>query len=163
MPRQKGLDVVVESGSLLPDETCEGMKYSPRIAVGNLRAPFLAVIMEELDVPQGAFTHWLLWNVDRMDVIPRNLPKVEEFSTPVRGRQGRNSFGEIGYTAPCPPRGARRRFRFRVFGVNDELDIRPGSTGRDLERALEGHILQYGEATVEYERPMPENVLGRAP
>jgi len=163
MPRQKGLEVAVESGSFTSEETCEGTKYSPRVVIGNLRAPFLAVIMDQLDVPQGAFTHWLLWNVERMEVIPRNLPKAEEFDTPIRGRQGRNSFGEIGYTAPCPPQGAKRRFRFRVFGVNEELDLRPGATGRDLERALEGHILQYGEATVTYERPMPKNVIGRTP
>ncbi len=162
MPRQKGLDVEVESGNLDVEETCEGMQYSPRISVSNLRAPFLAVVMEDADHPTGNFPHWLLWNVEKMDIIPRNLPKREEFAEPVRGFQGRNGFGRVGYDAPCPPQGAKRRYRFRVFGVNGELDLRPGATGRDLEKALEGHILQYGEAVVTYERPTGKNI-GQAP
>lgn len=163
MPRQKELDVVVETGELDIEETCEGMQYSPRIAIGNLRSPFLAVVMEDADHPTGNFPHWLLWNVERMDIIPRNIPKREEFTKPIRGVQGRNGFGRIGYDAPCPPKGAKRRYRFRVFGVNDELDLKPGATGRDLEKALEGHILQYGEAIVTYERPSGKNIPGTAP
>jgi len=50
-----------------------------------------------------------------------------------------------------------------VFGVNDELDLKPGATGRDLEKALEGHILQYGEAIVTYEHPSGKNIPGKAP
>lgn len=163
MPRQKGLEVSVEAGTFTDDEVCEGTQYSPQIIIGNLRSPFLAVIMDEIDVPQGAMVHWLLWNVEKAESIPRNLPKKEEIGRPIRARQGRNSYGEIGYTAPCPPRGAKRRYRFRVFGLTNELELRAGATGRDLERALEGNIAQYGEATVLYERPLSGNILGRAP
>lgn len=163
MPRQKELDVVVETGELDIEETCEGMQYSPRIAIGNLRSPFLAVVMEDADHPTGNFPHWLLWNVERMDIIPRNIPKREEFTKPIRGVQGRNGFGRIGYDAPCPPQGDKRCYRFRVFGVSEELDLRPGGTSRDLEDALEGRILQYGEAIVTYERPTMKNVPATAP
>jgi len=163
MPRRKGLEVTVESGGLDVDQTCEGMKYSPRIAIGNLRAPFLAVLMEDADHPTGNFPHWVLWNVERTDLIPRNIPKREEFSQPIRGVQGRNGFGRIGYDAPCPPQGDKRCYRFRVFGVSEELDLRPGGTSRDLEDALEGRILQYGEAIVTYERPARKNVPATAP
>ena len=163
MPRQKGLEVTVESGEFGIDQTCEGMQYSPRIAIGNLRAPFLAVLMEDADHPTGNFPYWVLWNVERTELIPRNLPKREEFSQPIRGIQGRNGFGRIGYDAPCPPQGAKRRFRFRVFGVNGELDLRPGGTPKDLENALEGRILQYGEAIVTYERPDRKNISATAP
>lgn len=163
MPRQKGLEISVEAGNLTKDEVCEGEKYSPMILIGNLKAPFLAVIMDELDVPQGAMVHWLLWNVEKAESIPRNLPKKEIIDRPIRGVQGRNSFGEIGYTAPCPPQGAKRRYRFRVFGLTEELELEGGSTGRDLERTIEGKILQYGETTVRYERPMNGNILGTAP
>ncbi len=163
MPREKGLEVTVESGEFGIDQTCEGMQYSPRIAIGNLRAPFLAVLMEDADHPTGNFPYWVLWNVERTELIPRNLPKREEFSQPIRGIQGRNGFGRIGYDAPCPPQGAKRRFRFRVFGVNGELDLRPGGTPKDLENALEGRILQYGEAIVTYERPDRKNISATAP
>ena len=163
MPRQKGLEVSVEAGSFGNDEVCEGNKYSPQIVIGNLRAPYLAVIMDEIDVPQGTMVHWLLWNVEKAEAIPRNLPKREELDRPIRGRQGRNSFGDIGYTAPCPPRGSRRRYRVRVFGQSEEIELEGGSTGRDLEHALEGRITQYGEALLSYERPGTGNVLGRAP
>ena len=47
-PRQRGLEVTVESGNLTDDEVCEGVHYSPRLTIGNLRAPFIAVVMEEM-------------------------------------------------------------------------------------------------------------------
>lgn len=163
MPRQKGMEVTVEKGALTNDEVCEGTKYSPQVVLGNLRSPFVAIIMDDTDAPQSAFVHWLLWNAEKAEAIPRNLPKEAEIDRPVRARQGRNSFGEIGYTAPCPPKGSRHRYRFRVFGVDNELELPGGATGRDLERALEGHIQQYGEAIVTYERAVPASVLGKAP
>jgi Raf kinase inhibitor-like YbhB/YbcL family protein len=162
-PRQRGLEVAVESGYLTDDEVCEGTRYSPQISLGNLRAPFVAVIMEEMGRSGPTDVHWLLWNVERAEVIPRNLPKEADIARPIRGRQGRNSYGEIGYSAPCPPRGAKRNYRFRVFGLGEELDLEGGATGRDLEREMEGKILQFGEASMVYERPVSGNVLGRAP
>ncbi|NLI74132.1 MAG: YbhB/YbcL family Raf kinase inhibitor-like protein [Euryarchaeota archaeon] len=158
MPREKSLDVTVESGEFDIDETCEGLEYSPRIDIENLHAPFLAVLMEDADHPTGNFPHWLLWNVEQAEMIPRNLPKQEVFEQPVRGVQGRNGFGRIGYDAPCPPQGAKRRYRFRVFGLVDKLDLRAGAAGREMEKALEGQILQYGEAIVTYERPDRKNI-----
>ena len=112
MPRQKELDVVVETGELDIEETCEGMQYSPRIAIGNLRSPFLAVVMEDADHPTGNFPHWLLWNVERMDIIPRNIPKREEFTKPIRGVQGRNGFGRR-LRRPRPPRAQALSLRVR--------------------------------------------------
>lgn len=162
-PRQRGLEIIVEAGALSDDEVCEGTQYSPQVTIGNLRAPFVAVIMEEMGRSGPVNVHWLLWNVERAEAIPRNLPKQPEISRPIRGRQGRNSFGVIGYSAPCPPRGAKRSYRFRVFGLSEELELEGGATGRDLEREMEGKILQFGEATVEYERPMTGNILGTPP
>lgn len=162
-PRQRGLEVKVESGYLTEDEVCEGTQYSPQVVIENLRAPFVAVVMEEMGRTGPTNVHWLLWNVERTEAIPRNLPKEAEIVQPIRGRQGRNSFGNMGYSAPCPPQGARRNYRFRVFGLGEELDLEGGATGRDLERTMEGKILQFGEAMMVYERPMSGNVLGRAP
>lgn len=162
-PRQRGLEVIVERGELTDDEVCEGTKYSPQITIGNLRAPFIAVVMEEMGRTGPTNVHWLLWNVEKGEAVPRNLPKQAEITRPVRGRQGRNSYGDIGYAAPCPPQGAKRSYRFRVFGLGEELDLEGGATGRDLERAMEGKILQFGEATMVYERPMSGNYLGTPP
>jgi Raf kinase inhibitor-like YbhB/YbcL family protein len=153
MPMEKGLDVNLEEGRLIKDESCDGMQYSPRVLIGRLRAPYIALILNDQD-GQG-HVHWLLWNVPAREDIPRNLPKVAELLTPIAGLQGRNSFGEIGYSSVCPPRGERHRYRIRIFGLNGPLDLRPGASGRDLERALEGHILQYGELIVNYDRPLP--------
>lgn len=162
-PRQRGLEVTVEGGELTDDEVCEGTQYSPQLTIGNLRAPFVAVVMEEMGRAGPVNVHWLLWNAERAEAIPRNLPKQPEITRPIRGRQGRNSYGDIGYSAPCPPQGAKRSYRFRVFGLGEELELKGGASGRDLERAMEGKILQFGEATMKYERPVSGNVLGTPP
>jgi len=66
--------------------------------------------------------------------------------------QGRNSFGEIGYAGPCPPPGKPHRYYFRIFGLDRMLDLREGASAADLRKAMQGHVLQVGEAVATYGR-----------
>jgi hypothetical protein len=71
---------------------------------------------------------------------------------PLRAVQGKNSFGKIGYSGPCPPHGKPHRYFFRIYGLDTLLDLPGGSAKDQLVRAMRDHIVQYGETYVTYGR-----------
>ena len=148
MQRQFGaLKVGVEIGGLDREETCEGQGFSPMVRLEGARSPFLALIMEDAGPPNN--TYWMLWNVPRLDNIPRNLPSSPELDGPIVGRQGRNVSGSFGYAAPCPS-GQEDRYVLRVYGLERELDLNPEATREEFIRAAEGNAREYGEDVMTY-------------
>ena len=136
-----------------PDEyTCEGNDTSSQIVIEGVNATSLAMIMDDSHAPVGTFTHWVIWNMPPIDVIPANFPKDAGVEEPFFALQGNNSAGEIGYLGPCPPPGKPHRYFFRVYGLDTMLDLEPGASWQDLEEAMQGHVLQKGEAMATYER-----------
>jgi len=149
--RSHDLKVTVERDGILPAETCDGPDYTPQIEIEGLWAPYLAVVVDD-PTSTGGLVHWLIWNMPAMARIPRNIPKAMEISFPVPAVQGRNSFDRIGYTGPCPPEGGVHTYSIRVYGLDEKVEARPGSGREVLERAMAGHIVQYGQADVRYSR-----------
>ena len=79
-------------------------------------------------------------------------PKNPNGYLPYNRSTGSNSFGTIGYSGPCPPRGQTHRYFFKVYGLDAELDLAPGATKEELLHAMGGHVVQYGETYVTYGR-----------
>ncbi len=139
--------------SQVPREfTCLGKDISPEIDIGNVNAKSLAIILDDPDAPRGTFTHWIMWNINPVSTIPKGIPNLLTIETPIVAVQGVNSGGEIGYTGPCPPPGKPHRYFFRIYGLDIILNLKAGSRRVDLENAMEGHILQQGEAMATFGR-----------
>jgi len=149
-PDHRDLEIEVEDGSFPESATCKGANLSPEIRINGLWSPYLALIMDDPDAHQGGFTHWTLWNVPRADRIPAEVPASPEVNWPVHGVQGRNSFGGVGYSGPCPPEGERHRYDVRVYGLDGPLDVPPAASREDLEKALSGRVIQYGQAQITF-------------
>jgi len=134
--------------------TCDGEDISPKIRVGGLesRVKSLAVVVVDPDAPGGTFTHWVAWNLKPLREIPENVPKEPVVKAPIKAVQGKNDFGRIGYNGPCPPKGRPHRYVFKVYALDTELSLPPGASRSELERAIKGHVLQYGEAVATYGR-----------
>jgi len=136
----------------IPDEnTCVGSDTSPEIGIQGINATSMAVIVDDPDAI-STFTHWIIWNIPPVVVIPGAIPKNATVKKPFSALQGTTSFGEVGYGGPCPPPGKPHRYFFRVFGLDRMLDLPPGSSRQDLEKAMVGHVLQKGEARATYGR-----------
>ena len=145
------------SVKILPsDYTCDGEDKSPEIDVLGIDTDIsrsLAIIVNDPDAPGGGgFVHWIAWNMELVKIIPENIPKTPEVSFPLKAVQGKNSFGKIGYWGPCPPHGQTHRYFFKVYGIDTMLPIAPGATKDQLVKAMEGHIVQYGETFATYGR-----------
>lgn len=145
-----------KKGSFIPRKyTCEGGGLSPPLkwnlskVRGEIRS--LALIAFDPDAPRGTFIHWLLYDIPvNLTNLPEGIPKVGEI--PGVGIQGINGFGRIGYDGPCPPPGPPHRYFFRLLALDKVLKLRQGATIEELEVAIKGHILAYGDYIGLYRR-----------
>ncbi|MES2566894.1 MAG: YbhB/YbcL family Raf kinase inhibitor-like protein [Bacteroidota bacterium] len=128
-----------ENNGIIPLEyTYDGENFSPELRVANLpkETKSIAVIMDDPDAPSGTYVHWLLWNIPPREVIEKNS---------VEGIVGKNSKHETRYYGPCPPMAARHHYHFKVYALNDELNLDSNTYKEDLLKKMERHILGKGE------------------
>jgi Raf kinase inhibitor-like YbhB/YbcL family protein len=140
-------DSFSDGGDIPTRHTCDGENISPTLrwsgAPDGTRS--LALIVDDPDAPAGTFTHWLAWGLD-----PAAGGLEEGARAPV---EGRNDFGRIGYGGPCPPPGhGRHRYVFRLYALDTGLALAPGAKREQLERAIDGHVLQVAQLTGGYAR-----------
>jgi Raf kinase inhibitor-like YbhB/YbcL family protein len=119
--------------------SCKGENISPAIKIGSLpaEAKSLAVIVEDPDAPRGIFDHWVVWNLQPLNMIAENSRD---------GVQGKNGSGGTGYTGPCPPSGTHR-YLFKVYALDSMLDLPVATNKRNLMNAMKEHVIAGGELT----------------
>lgn len=118
--------------------TCEGEDINPALTIEDIPADTqsLALIVDDPDAPMGMWVHWVVYN------IPKGASRIEENSIP--GEQGNNDFGRQNYGGPCPPSGTHRYF-FKIYALDRELNLKSGLAKKELEKAMQGHILDKAE------------------
>lgn len=62
-----------------------------------------------------------------------------------------NDFGKRSYGGSCTPSGTHIYF-FKVYALDAELALKPNSRKRDMEKAMQGHVLAKGELIGLYRR-----------
>jgi Raf kinase inhibitor-like YbhB/YbcL family protein len=116
--------------------TCDGENISPPLLIKYI--PFgtksLVLFVEDPDAGE-TFDHWVVWNIPPDDYIPENTAP---------GTLGRNSFGRNEYGGPCPPIG-RHRYVFKVYALDTMLKLAAGSTKKQVQQAMEPHIISAGQ------------------
>lgn len=130
--------VAFKHNDMIPRKyTCQGDDVSPPLTIEGVPAgaQSLALIVDDPDAPMGTWVHWVVFNIPVTD-------RIEENTVP--GKQGRNDFGRNDYGGPCPPSGTHRYF-FKLYALDTNLDLKEGILKRDLEKAMEGHILDEDE------------------
>jgi len=63
--------------------------------------------------------------------------------------EGMTDFGEVGYGGPAPP-DKRHTYVFKLYALDTELDLPAKSTKTDVEKAMEGHIIDQATLTGTY-------------
>ncbi|BAZ67277.1 PEBP family protein [Fischerella sp. NIES-4106] len=76
---------------------------------------------------------------------------VNHPTLPDGGMQGKNDFGQLGFGGPCPPSGTHRYF-FKLYALDQMLDLSPGASKADVLAAIEGHVLEAVELMGRYAR-----------
>jgi Raf kinase inhibitor-like YbhB/YbcL family protein len=131
-------------GAAIPvKHTCDGGDVSPPLAWSGAPAGTrsFALIADDPDAPAGSWVHWVVYNVPAaVSELPENVAKVEALDLG-GARQGRNDFRRPGYGGPCPPPGPAHRYFFTLYALDAPLMLKAGAQRKDLETAMEGHVL----------------------
>jgi hypothetical protein len=140
-----------ESGRIPSKYTCDGDNLNPPLKFSDVPSgtQSLALIMEDPDVPKnlrpdGMWDHWIVFN------IPPGTAEIPEGQEPP-GAHGEGTSGNQNYFGPCPPDREHRYF-FKLFALDSLLDLKEKATKPELEKAMEGHILEKAELMGRYER-----------
>ena len=114
----------------------------------------LALIMDDPDA-MGAvgkvWVHWVMWNIPLHALYPNDgsLMPGGSYRLDMGIMEGMTDFGEVGYGGPAPP-DKRHTYVFKLYALDSELDLPDKSTKADVEKAMEGHIIEQTQLTGTY-------------
>ncbi len=117
--------------------TCQGQDINPPLAISEIPegTKSLALIVDDPDAPGGNWDHWLVYNI---------APTLEIKENSIPGTQTRNDFGRVNYGGPCPPSGTHHYF-FKLYALDTLLQFKKAPGKKELESAMQGHILAKAE------------------
>lgn len=106
----------------------------------------LALVVVDHDAPRGAFVHWIVAGLD---------PTLDGIDDGVATRkvEGVNSWGEVGYGGPQPPRGdPPHRYVFTLYALAEPSKFVNGARYVDFVDAIRGKELTEGHLVGLYAR-----------
>ncbi|MDD5144845.1 MAG: YbhB/YbcL family Raf kinase inhibitor-like protein [Candidatus Pacebacteria bacterium] len=137
-----------KNDEMIPEKyTCDGENVNPSLKISNVpqEAKSLALIIEDPDAGGGIWAHWLVWNIDPKAFL------IEEGSVPKGSIEGTNDYESQSYEGPCPPSDIHHYY-FKLYALDDTLDLDPSSRREDLIRAMETHIIDQADLVGLYKR-----------
>ncbi|MBI5544387.1 MAG: YbhB/YbcL family Raf kinase inhibitor-like protein [Deltaproteobacteria bacterium] len=143
-------------GDMPTSTTCEGKDSSPALSWSNVPAgaKSLVLIVDDPDAPDPkapkmTWVHWLLYN---LPPTTQGLPEgVKADQLPAGTLEGITDFKRPGYGGPCPPIGKHRYF-FKLYALDIMLPDLQSPRKPDLEKAMQGHILEKAELRGLYQK-----------
>ena len=129
--------------------TCDGKDVSPKLTWSNVPAKTvtLALVMKDMDAADGAFYHWVLYN------IPKTTTELDQGATPPAGASiALNNFSKAAYSGPCPPKGSAHTYIFTLYALSSKITLPKDADGAALVAALKDHIISQVELTGIYSR-----------
>jgi Raf kinase inhibitor-like YbhB/YbcL family protein len=143
-----------KDGAAIPEEyTCDGKDTSPPLSWASPPAgtQSLALIVDDPDAPAGTWVHWVVFNLPATAAsLPAGVPADRTIAT--GGVHGSNSWKQLGYGGPCPPKGSTHRYFFKLYALDSSLDLQAGASKADLEQAIKDHVLAQGQLIGTYSR-----------
>ncbi|MFP4144780.1 MAG: YbhB/YbcL family Raf kinase inhibitor-like protein [Phycisphaeraceae bacterium] len=149
-----------DAGEPIPTQyTADGEDMSPPLEWTGVpeAAQSLALIVDDPDAPTDEpWVHWVIYNLPGdLTGLPRNIPQEPIVSDRIDATQGVNAFEEnrIGYRGPAPPApDDPHTYRFRLYALDQPLNLESGMTKEELLTAIEGHVIATGKLTGTYDR-----------
>ncbi|HWX22464.1 MAG TPA: YbhB/YbcL family Raf kinase inhibitor-like protein [Candidatus Binatia bacterium] len=153
-PHMQLTSTAFTEGAPIPAKyTCEGKDLSPPLKWSDVpaQAKCLVLIADDPDAPVGTWVHWVLFDLPAtVSELPEGLPKTQYI--PGGAKQGLNDFKRLGYGGPCPPPGKPHRYFFKLYALDALLELKPGTGKKEVERAMEKHILAQGQLMGTFKR-----------
>lgn len=134
----------------------DGQNISPPLVWSDLPANTkeLALLFENI-TPQtkAPFVQWLVYRIPPdSGGLPEGFKHKRDPKEPVDVLQGENSLGNVGYDGPLGTLNRTIRYRFRLFALDQPLELPPGLDKEAFLAAASGHVFEQGDLIVTYER-----------
>jgi Raf kinase inhibitor-like YbhB/YbcL family protein len=143
-----------DGGGIPRRYSCEGEDIAPPLSWHDVPqlAESLALIVDDPDAPDPAapvmtWVHWVLFDIPP---AASGLPDGGK-PLPEGTREGLNDWRRTRYGAPCPPLG-RHRYFFKLYALDTVLSDLERPTKADLERAMQGHVIEHAELMGTYQK-----------
>jgi Raf kinase inhibitor-like YbhB/YbcL family protein len=143
-------------GSIPAQHTCDGPDRSPPLSWSGVPAgtKSLALIVDDPDAPDPAapkmtWVHWVLYNIP--PETSGLAEGIREAELPAGTRAGLNDWKKPTYGGPCPPVG-RHRYFHKLYALDVVLPDLGQATKKQLEQAMQGHVLEQCELVGTYQR-----------
>jgi Raf kinase inhibitor-like YbhB/YbcL family protein len=149
------------NGEPIPKQyTGEGADVSPPLAWSGVPdgTKELAMICDDPDAPTPEpWVHWVIYKMPaNTAALLEGVDTAAQLSQPAGAAQGKNSWPSgqtIGYRGPMPPPGhGVHHYFFKLYALDAELSLEPGTDKKALLQAMEGHVLDQGQLMGTYER-----------
>ena len=134
------------NGGNIPEKyTCDGTNIRPPLSVSGTPdgTKSLAIIVYDPDAAGGSFVHWIAWN------IPPETKTLPEGGLSGIIKEGKTSFGSVGYIGPCPPSGTHR-YVWRMYALANVLTLESIATREDLETGINTFVIAQTEFSGRY-------------
>ncbi|MEA2112410.1 MAG: YbhB/YbcL family Raf kinase inhibitor-like protein [Patescibacteria group bacterium] len=143
--------VFLDQTNISAKYTCDGDNINPPLQISGVgeQAKSLVLIMDDPDALTEVWNHWIKFN------IPVTTQEIIEGGEP-EGISGEGTGGNLEYSGPCPSE-AEHSYVFRLYSLDTELALPEGSSREEVEKEMEGHILQTAELVGKYEREIVES------
>lgn len=139
------------NNDMIPIEhTCDGKSTAPPLSWSDVPpgTKSVAVVVKDPDAPGGTYEHLAAFN---LPPTRRSLPTdaLQSIGPGSALKTARNSAGQTGFAPICPPSGVHH-YHFIVMALDNMLDLPPGASAADVEKAATGHVLARGELVGTY-------------
>ena len=115
----------LNGGAIPVQYTCDGGGASPPLAWGAVPEGTIELVVTVIDPDARGFVHWVLAGLDS------HVQAIGEGAVPEGAVQAQNGAGSIGWTGPCPPRGAPHHYVFTLYALSTPSGITTGEPGAD--------------------------------
>lgn len=131
-----------QEGTIPKPFTADGVDHSPALSWSDAPATTkaFALIMDDPDAPVGLWTHWTMYDIPSSTTsLAENQAKSPALSD--GSKQGKNTWGRVGYNGPSPPPGKPHRYFFKLYALSTPLNLNGGVTRQEVDVALKGKVL----------------------
>jgi len=137
--------------------TCDSedqIGISPPLTISNIpeNTLSLAIIVDDPDASN--WVHWVVYDIPSPQPTASTLELLEDAGKeggnklPEGAKHGINSWPSDNsyYRGPCPPSGVHH-YVFTVYALDTILDLQEGLSRSDLDREMNGYIIETAELT----------------
>ena len=107
----------------------DGDKARPSLRFAGVPAGAAELALIVVDPDAGGFVHWTAY------ALAPTTRTLSATGLPAGAREGENSTGATGWTAPCPPSGTHR-YEFRLYWLKRKSGLDAGAKPDDVIAAV---------------------------